>query len=205
MAIEKSVLGDLTVEGSEDKLIIRAREGDPAAWEVLVRTYQEHIFRLAYLTLQDPAEAEDVAQETFLRAFMALDRFELGRPVRPWLTRIAINLARNRRRSLGRYWKQLRGVLANEPQPERDNAGLEDRFQARWTADTLRSAMQRLGQDKREAVYLRFFLAMPEAEMAEALNVRPGTIKSRLHRAMIDLRRLIEDDYPDLQELFEEA
>jgi RNA polymerase sigma-70 factor (ECF subfamily) len=205
MVIEKSGLGDQVVERSEDDLVRRAREGDPAAWEMLVRTYQEHIFRLAYLTLQDPAEAEDVAQETFLRAFLALDRFELGRPLRPWLTRIAVNQARNRRRSLGRYLNQLRQAFAAEPESEQAGAGLENGLHERWQADILYKAVQRLSQDKREVVYLRFFLAMPEAEMAEALAVRPGTIKSRLHRAMADLRRLIAADYPELQELFEEA
>lgn len=203
MGIERTGLGDQVVEHSEDELIRRAREGNPAAWETLVRDHQEHVFRLAYLTLQDAAEAEDMAQETFLRAFLALDRFELGRPLRPWLTRIAVNLARNRRRSLGRYLNQLRRALAAEPEPERDGGGLENGLQARWQADRLRSAVGRLSQGKQEVLYLRFFLAMSEADMATALDVRPGTVKSRLHRALADLRRVVEVDFPELQELFE--
>ena len=144
-----------------------------------------------------------MAQETFLRALLSLDRFELGRPLRPWLTRITINLARNRRRSLGRYLNQLRRVLANEREPERDGGGLENRLQARWQADRLRGAVGRLTQGKQEVLHLRFFLAMSEADMAAALDVRPGTVKSRLHRALADLRRIIEADYPELQELFD--
>lgn len=203
-AIEKLGPGDQNAEGPEDELIRRARQADPAAWEALVHRHQEHVYRLAYLTLRDAAEAEDMAQETFLRAFLSLDSFELGRPLRPWLTRIAVNLSRNRRRSLGRYLKHLRRAFASEPEPEHVDAGLESNLQARWQAATLRQAVQRLGRHKQEVLYLRFFLAMPEADMAEALDLPPGTVKSRLHRAMADLRRIIEADFPALQKLLEE-
>lgn len=202
-AIEEAGLGEQVAESSEDELIRRARQGDPVAWEVIVRHHQEHVFRLTYLNLRDAAEAEDVAQEAFLRAYLSLDRFESGRPFRPWLTRIAVNLARNRRRSIGRYLKHLRRVLAQEPRPEPDSDGLEQAVQARWRADALWQAVQRLSQKKQEVVYLRFFLAMPEADMAEALDVPPGTVKSRLHRALADLRQIIERDFAELQELFE--
>jgi RNA polymerase sigma-70 factor (ECF subfamily) len=201
-AIDELGPGDRNAEGPEEELIRRARQADPAAWEALVRRHQEHVFRLAYLTLRDAAEAEDMAQETFLRAFLSLDSFELGRPLRPWLTRIAVNLSRNRRRSLGRYFKHLRQAFAGEPKYV--DAGLESGLQARWQAATLRQAVQRLGRHKQEVLYLRFFLAMPEADMAEALDLPPGTVKSRLHRAIADLRKIIEVDYPALQKLLEE-
>jgi RNA polymerase sigma factor (sigma-70 family) len=204
-AIEKTGMGQQVNEGAEDELIYRARQGDPAAWETLVRAHQEHIFRLAYLRLQDAAEAEDMAQEAFLRAYLALDRFETGRPFRPWLTRIAVNLARNRRRSLGRYLNHLRRAFASQPQPDHHGAGLDDKFQARWQSETLANAVHRLSRQKQEVLYLRFFLAMTEAEMAEALAIPPGTVKSRLHRAISDLRRVVEADFPELQELFEKG
>lgn len=204
-AIEKTGMGQQVDEGAEDELIYRAGQGDPAAWETLVRAHQEHIFRLAYLTLQDAAEAEDMAQEAFLRAYLALDRFETGRPFRPWLTRIAVNLARNRRRSLGRYLNHLRRVFASQPEPDHHGAGLDDKFQARWQSETLANAVHRLNRQKQEVLYLRFFLAMPESEMAETLAIPPGTVKSRLHRAINDLRRIVEADFPELQELFEQG
>ena len=74
----------------------RAANGDAAAWEPLVRAHQEAVFRLCYLLLGDPDEAEDVAQETFLRAWKHLRRFDATRPLRPWLLSIASNLASNR-------------------------------------------------------------------------------------------------------------
>jgi RNA polymerase sigma-70 factor (ECF subfamily) len=72
-----------------------------------VRQHQEGVFRLAYLHLEDPEEAADIAQETLLRAFRALHRYDSARPMRPWLLSIAANLARNCRRSLGRYGSAL--------------------------------------------------------------------------------------------------
>lgn len=197
-------LDDQVVDESEHILVNRARRGDPAAWSDLVSSHQQHVFRLAYLVLRDAAEAEDVAQETFVRAFLALDDFDTGRPLRPWLTRIAVNLARNRRRALGRYLNQLRRLLNKEPEAERIMKGPEKTVQARWQAHDLWTAVQRLSQIRQEVVYLRYFLAMSEADMAQALEVPPGTVKSRLHRALAELKRIIEDDFPELQEQFTE-
>ena len=82
-----------------DTWIESARQGDETAWVELVRLHQEAVFRLAYLFLGDPDEAEDAAQETFIRAYRALGRFDTSRPLRPWLLQIVANLTRNRRRS----------------------------------------------------------------------------------------------------------
>ena len=79
---------------SEADLIARARAGESAAWEALAREHQQAVFRLAYLILGDPADADDVAQEAFIRAYHALDRFDTSRAARPWLLSIAANLAR---------------------------------------------------------------------------------------------------------------
>jgi len=102
---------------SEPDLIARARQGDGVAWEALVRQHQEAAFRLAYLFVSDADDAEDVAQEAFIRAFKALDRFDLARPLRPWLLHITANLARNRRRTVGRYLAALRRSVQAAPDP----------------------------------------------------------------------------------------
>ena len=98
---------------AEPDLATRARRGDQAAWDALVREHQQGAFRLAYLFLGNASEAEDVAQEAFVRAYRAFDRFDPARPFRPWLLSIVANLARNRRRSLGRYlaaWRRMTEV-----------------------------------------------------------------------------------------------
>ena len=99
----------------EAELVRRARRADGAAWEAIAHGHMEPVFRLAYLILGDAADAEDVAQETFIRAYTALERFDETRPLRPWLLSIAANLARNRRRGLGRYWAALPRAFRENP------------------------------------------------------------------------------------------
>lgn len=175
----------------------RARTGDDAAWEALISAHQAAVFRLAYLLLGDADEADDVAQEAFLRAGRALDRFDTTRPLRPWLLRIAANLARNRRRALGRYLAALERLWRSEPRPAPAPPELSA---AQADARDLWRAVQRLGQNEQQVIYLRYFLELSEAEMAEALAIPPGTVKSRLHRALRRLRGVIRHEFPSLRE-----
>ena len=183
-------------EPDEAGLVRAARGGDERAWTEIARRHGEPVFRLAYLILGDTADAEDVAQETFIRACVALGRFDEARPLRPWLLSIAANLARNRRRGLGRYWAALQRVFAAAPQlyqppPTRTEAA---------DARRLREAVARLRPDGRDIIYLRYFLGLSEAEAAETLEIPAGTAKSRHSRALVQLRRIIEDDFPDLRD-----
>lgn len=186
---------------SESTLIARARGGEGAAWETLVRQHQEAVFRLAYLLLGDAAEAEDVAQEVFIRAFQALDRFDSSRPLRPWLLRITANLARNRRRAVGRYLAAMRRLVRATPD---STTSLEGASQQAWSARTLWQAVRRLNRIDQEVIYLRYFLELSEAEAAEVLEVARGTVKSRLHRALERLRAVVEQEFPALREEFED-
>jgi RNA polymerase sigma-70 factor (ECF subfamily) len=181
---------------AETELARRARRGDEAAWEALVGRYQEPVFRLAYLILGDAAEAEDIAQEAFVRAYLALARFDETRPLRPWLLSIAANQARNRRRGLGRAWAAMQRAFLSEPQrhhPPPDRTPATD-------ARRLRQAVERLRPDARDVVYLRYFLGLSEAETAATLDIPPGTAKSRHSRALAQLRAVIDADFPDLRE-----
>src|SRR5256884_3664910 len=86
----------------EPELVERARRGDFRAWETIVRRYQGIAFRTAYVLSGNAADAEEAAQDGFVKAYRALSRFRRGAPLRPWLLRIVANEARNRRRSAGR-------------------------------------------------------------------------------------------------------
>jgi RNA polymerase sigma-70 factor (ECF subfamily) len=180
----------------EFALVRHAVNGDAAAWESLVGIHQEAVFRLAYLLLGDPDDAKDIAQDSFLRAWGHLGSFDTTRPLRPWLLSIAANLARNRRRSAGRYIAALMRSFRDEPASER----IEERSARNFQARELWKAVQRLNVLDQQIVYLRYFLELPVTETAEILNVPEGTVKSRLSRALEKLRNIIRRDFPLLFE-----
>jgi RNA polymerase sigma-70 factor, ECF subfamily len=180
----------------ESTLVRHAANGDAAAWESLVGIHQEAVFRLAYLLLGDPDDAEDIAQESFLRAWRHLHSFDSSRPLRPWLLSISANLARNRRRSAGRYFAALLRAFRDEPISER----IEEQNTRNLQAHDLWKAVQKLNLLDQQIVYLRYFLDLPVAETAQILQVAEGTVKSRLSRALEKLRDIIQKDFPFLSE-----
>jgi RNA polymerase sigma-70 factor (ECF subfamily) len=166
-------------------LVRRAREGDDSAYDALMKQHQEAVFRFAYLLLGDRDEADDLAQETFIRAFRMLARFDLDRPFRPWVLKITANLAANRRRAAGRYMAALRRWFMQTPTSE---PRVEQEAIQNEQTNNLWEAVRRLNQTDQEVIYLRYFLELSEADAADALGVAVGTVKSRLHRALARLR-----------------
>ncbi|HEY7064964.1 MAG TPA: RNA polymerase sigma factor [Chloroflexota bacterium] len=187
----------LSTEHSEDTaLIVAAQGGDLAAYETLVRRYEQVAFRVAYLVLHDAAAAEDAAQEAFVRAYRALDRFRPDEPFRPWLLRIVANQAISGRRAaerqgavLARYEREAPGEPL--PSPEAVALGRERR-------DAVLSGLAQLSADDQRLLHLRYFLDLGEAEVAVALGCPRGTVKSRLHRALGRLRPLLAAAFPEL-------
>ncbi len=165
-----------------------ARQGDAAAWEQIVREHQQPVFRLAYLILGDADEAEDIAQEAFIRAYRSLGGFDADRPLRPWLLRIAANLAYNRQRGVGRYLRALQRLLLNTP----GRPSVPQRVEQSEEAGALWDAMRRLRPPDQQVIYLRYYLDCSENESAEALGIPVGTVKSRLHRALARLRAVLQ-------------
>jgi RNA polymerase sigma-70 factor (ECF subfamily) len=100
---------------------------------------------------------------------------------------------------LGRYLAALQRSLLAEPRPA-DPAPVEALTAQQLAAQSLWQAVRRLGEADQEVIYLRFFLELPEAEMAAVLKVAAGTVKSRLHRALQRLRTVVENEFPELQE-----
>jgi RNA polymerase sigma-70 factor (ECF subfamily) len=182
---------------TETELVRQAQLGNQEAWTELVRLHQTGVFRLAYLHLGDADEAEDLAQECFVRAYRSLRRFDLERPLRPWLLRIVSNLASNRRRSIGRYWAALQRAGREQPLaqagPERTTAVADD-------ANELWAAVRRLPERMQLVLYLRYFLELSVEETAAALEGPTGTVKSQTHRALARLQDVIRTDFPSLQE-----
>jgi RNA polymerase sigma-70 factor, ECF subfamily len=176
----------------ERSLVARAKRGDVAAYEKLVQIHQTIAFRTAWLITGSEADAEEAAQDAFLKAYRALGRFREGAPLRPWLLKIVSNEARNRRAASGRrerLW--LRAVEERRegdavPSPE---AALLD---AERRAELL-AAIVRLREEDSAVIACRHLLELSEAETASALGWRRGTVKSRLARALGRLRRELED------------
>jgi len=181
----------------EAELIQRAQAGDQAAYEALVREHEAAVFRLAYLLVGDADAAQDVAQDAFVRAYRQLDRFDPARPFRPWVLHITRNLARNYRRSLGRYVAAAQRLFAHAP---RAAASAESEQFQQQEARALWDAVRRLSAQEQEVIYLRFMLELSVRETAEVLNVPPGTVKSRQSRALRRLKGVVQHDFPLLME-----
>ncbi len=174
---------------------------DETAWRDLVQREQQALFRLAYLMLGDADDAEDVAQEAFIRAYHAIDRFDPGRPVRPWLLAITSNLARNRGRALRRFGAMLRRLVFVEPElVEPESRPVPRAIEQQARADALWRAVRALSPNDAEVIYLRHFLSLSEMETAQTLGVAVGTVKSRHSRALTRLRTVIDARFPELCE-----
>ena len=174
----------------ESDLVERARRGDVVAYEELVHRYQGIAIRIAYLNVGDAAEAEDAAQEGFVKAYRALGRFRAGQPFRPWLVRIVANEARNRRRSSGRRAALALRAAMQDPSGEAAPSP-EGALLAREERTALLAAVNELREDDRLVIACRYFLELSEEETAAALGLRPGTVKSRTSRALDRLRAQI--------------
>jgi RNA polymerase sigma factor (sigma-70 family) len=151
-----------------------------------VRDHQEVAFRAAYLVTGSAAEAEDAAQEGFVKAWQALPRFREGAPFRPWLLAIVVNEARNRRRHSGRQHALALRALEPEP-PAVDEAAAE-----RAEHERLLQIVGGLREEDRLVIGYRYFLELSEEETAQALGITRGTVKSRLSRALARLREQME-------------
>ena len=154
-------------------------------------------FRVAYLIVRDDAEAKDVAQEAFVRAYRSLQRFDSRRPFRPWLLRIVTNLALNNRRSANRR-NALTERFEADIGPSQHAESPEQATEESEEALRVWQALASLDEKDQAVVYLRYFAGASEEETAAALGHPAGTVKSRLHRALRKLRVVIEEGYPDL-------
>ena len=182
-------------DAAEAVLVRRAQAGDASAYGELVTIHQGAAFRVAYLLLGSAADAEDAAQEGFVRAYLALARFRAGEPFRPWLLQVVGNEARNRRRALGRRAGVLdRAIRAvrGDARPQASRRRPEHGLLAGESHAEVRAALGRLREEERLVVECRYLLELSEAETAAALGIPAGTVKSRLHRGLARLREELD-------------
>jgi RNA polymerase sigma-70 factor, ECF subfamily len=170
----------------ERTLVRRAQRGSDEAIEALFRSHWPRAWRAAYLIVHDGAAAEDIAQEAFLAAIRALDRFDRRRPFGPWLHRIVVNRsidwtrARSLRREVG---AEVEGTPApTSPEPDHGYS------------DEVVAALRSLPPDQRAVVVMRHLLEYTPGEIAAALGLPRGTVNSRLRRALDRLGDVLEED-----------
>jgi len=169
----------------EHDLVQRARRGDAQAFGALVTAHRAIALRTARACTPTDADAEEAVQEALLKAWAALPGFRDGAPFRPWLLAIVANEARSRTRAEQRRDGWTRRLARERPPQEH---GPEDAALAAERRAALRVALEALPARDREALGLRYAAGLSEQEMAGVLAVRPGTVKSRLSRALERLR-----------------
>lgn len=179
----------LASDGTDEALLVqRARSGDRAAYDELVRRHRPAAYRAALSITGDADEAEDATQDACIKAYLALAAFKPGSAFRPWLLQIAVNEARNRRRSGWRRAKAVERAALNNTSSGRIDAEPELATLESERREALRSALSALRPTDRALVGARYFFSLSEAEMAGRLGLARGTIKSRLSRALARLR-----------------
>jgi RNA polymerase sigma-70 factor, ECF subfamily len=194
--VVRTVRTDSAEGRTEDAALVeRAQHGDADAYGELVRRYQGVATRTAYVITGAAAEAEEAAQDGFTKAYFALDRFRAGAPFRPWLLRIVANEAKNRRKAAGR--RPTVDLSVAEDRPSGDTAlSPEAAALASERRESVLAALRKLREEDRLVIAYRYFFELSEAEMADALGVARGTVKSRLSRALARLRELAASEVP---------
>jgi RNA polymerase sigma-70 factor (ECF subfamily) len=167
--------------------------GDQSAFGQLVEHYQRAVFNLAYRMLGDPGEAEDAAQEAFMRAYANLARYDIERPFKTWLLSITSNHCIDRLRKRRLTWISIEeegtmphpALTSSEPSPEEAYMDAE-------RSKNMQALLSQIPPDYRAVVVLRYWYDMSYVEIAEALDTTESAIKSRLFRARQSLAALME-------------
>ena len=175
-----------------DTLIEKCLDGDQAAWEQIVRQYWRKVFNVAYKFVGSHEQAEDLAQEIFLKIFRSLATFDRRANFQTWLISVSRNLCIDHYRSVRKERQTIdRDVAAEDLSPAAATASPLATLENRDLAATLRQALQTLPQSLRVAVLLRDLQELSYLEIAERLDLPEGTVKSRINRGRHELARQI--------------
>ncbi len=172
---------------TDDEAIRRCQDGDREAFRHLVERYKNPLYGTAYLMTGNAAHAEEHVQEAFLSAWRGIRTFRRGRPAKPWLMRILVNTVISQQRR-----RQLTVVPIDESLLPGATPGPHAEAEAAENRDAVRAALARLSPEHRQVVVLRYFAELTVPQVARSTGVREGTVKSRLHRALRQMRELLE-------------
>lgn len=177
---------------TDQVLVARVQAGDRAAFDLLVSKYHRKVLRLISRLVRDPAEVEDIAQETFIKAYRALPQFRAESAFYTWLYRIAVNTAKNYLSASNRRPIPMSDLMKADDEDESPLSSFEPAVDmqtpdsvmlSRQIAKTVEQAMEALPADLRTAVTLREIEGLSYEEIAAAMNCPIGTVRSRIFRA----------------------
>jgi RNA polymerase sigma-70 factor (ECF subfamily) len=171
----------------EQNLVLRAKEGDSGAFELLVRLHYQGVYQIAFRFMKDHAGADDVVQDTFVKAHKYLGNFRGDSSFKSWLLRIAINTAKNALRSGERH----RGSELDEVTLPDVNRGYQ-RLEKEETLMVLRVAIDKLPPRQKLAIELRIFEDMGFQEVADAMECPFDTAKANFRHALMNLKKILE-------------
>jgi RNA polymerase sigma-70 factor (ECF subfamily) len=189
----------LDPEGAEREtelavLLERALAGDAAAFEQIVRRHERRVLTLAWRLLGSMADAQDAAQEVFIRTFRFLHRFDVKRPLEPWLVRLTVNVCRDLGRKKGKrreVFSEVDGFLTEFPSlmsagdPHTELAAQQQR-------DMLHAALATLPEKERAAIVLRDLEGLSTAEVAQALGSSEATVRAQISSARVKIKKTIQ-------------
>ncbi len=185
----------------EQTWILQAQQGNDEAFTRLVEHYQTPVFNLCYRMLGEPEAAEDAAQESFLRAYQNLSRYDRQRPFATWLLSIAAHhcIDRLRRRRFVIFSLDAEREDDDRPTelPDRNAIDPEQEAIRRQEQEGIQTALRGLDATDRAAIVLRYWYDFSEVEIAESLNLTVSAVKSRLHRARKAVARLLMAQSPE--------
>jgi len=178
--------------------VVQAQHGSDEAFTKLVEAYQTHVYNLCYRMLGEPESAEDAAQETFLRAFQHIHRYDRKRPFATWLLSIAAHycIDRLRRRKFSMASIDQDDEEGGFELPDADAPNPESEVVHNEQREQMQGLLKRLDSVDRAAIVLRYWNDCSEAEIAETLNLTVSAVKSRLHRARRELAGLWQAETP---------
>jgi RNA polymerase sigma-70 factor (ECF subfamily) len=172
------------------QLVERVQAGEQRAFELLVSKYERRVLRLIGRLIRDPAEAEDVAQEAFIKAYRAIPQFRGESAFYTWLYRIAVNTAKNhlatqkrRPRPVGDFHSDEDGESFNPEDVVEDINTPDALLHSRQVAEAVNAAIEALPEDLRSAITLREIEGLSYEEIAQAMDCPIGTVRSRIFRA----------------------
>jgi RNA polymerase sigma-70 factor (ECF subfamily) len=178
--------------------VARTLSGDPRGYEALMQRYHGPLRRLLQTMLHNADDTDDLLQETFVRAFRFLHRFDPARPFGPWLMRIGANLARNQLRRRAMRAEVPLEATAGEGEESYEGSWFADfgtlaEVERRRLVDRVRQAMESLSEELRAVLEMRIMAEMSYKEIAEALGIPIGTVMSRLNRARGQIQTALAD------------